>query len=87
LKDFLRSSFCFKNSLLGNALFFALKARSAAFSFNLLDVCVRYRMMEKMLKSVTLNSDALLQTALLVFIIIFIYANIGFAGFQEDYEV
>jgi len=57
------------------------------FVFHLLDICLRSVTVRNVLKSVTLNGHSILLTALLVMIVIYVYAVIGFFVFRDAYKV
>ncbi|CAM9147821.1 unnamed protein product [Discosporangium mesarthrocarpum] len=63
------------------------ESRSACYAFCLLDVSVRYKAMHRVLGAVSRNWDMLWQTALLVVVVVFIYAAVGVASFKPDYAL
>ena len=78
-------------SIVGNALAIPgpdwIPLRSAVFTFNLLDVAFREKAIESVLGAVVLNRRALLQTALLAMVVMFIYGSMAFALFADDFNV
>ncbi|CAM9504605.1 unnamed protein product [Ectocarpus sp. 12 AP-2014] len=69
------------------SLRFEFKGRSACYAFCLLDVSVRYRAMHRVLRAVSQNSAMLWQTAMLVVVVLFIFAAVGTAWFEEDFAL
>ena len=57
----------------------------AFYSFHLLDIIHRFPILQDVIKSVTLNSKDLLVTALFGFVLIYIFAALGFEFFHDMY--
>lgn len=65
----------------------SFKERSACYAFCLLDVSVRYRAMHRVLRAVSKNWAMLWQTAMLVVVVLFIFAAVGTAWFERDFAL
>lgn len=61
--------------------------RLVCYSFTLLDICVRNRTLRNVLMAMDQNKNALAQTFLLVMVVVFIYTTIGFAFFDDSYQI
>jgi len=55
------------------------------YSFHLLDLITRFPTLQNAIKSATLNGDQLLMTGMLMVILIFIYAEVGFFYLSDTY--
>lgn len=57
------------------------------FCYHLLDIVYRYETLKAVLQSVTRNGRQLLMTALLMSVLVYIYAIVGFIFFRQTYVV
>jgi hypothetical protein len=57
------------------------------FCYHLLDIVYRYETLKSVMQSVTRNGRQLLMTAVLMSVLIYIYAIIGFLFFRQTYFV
>ena len=61
--------------------------RLVCYALALLDICIRNRTLGNVLSDVQQNRNSLAQTFLLVVVVVFIYATIGYAAFHESYRL
>jgi len=57
------------------------------FSFHLLDVIARFKLLQYVIKSVTLNGQSIVLTVLLAFVVLYFYAIFGFLFFRDKFVV
>jgi len=80
-------TFLFMDSFFTYLLFYVAISWSGCFidpiwySFTFIDVLVRFKVVRTLFLSVTLNGDQLIATVMLILIVLYIYAVIGFFYF------
>lgn len=70
------------SSILGVALF---PDGPFFFAFQLLDVVARSELLKYVIRAVTLNGRSIILTALLTFVVVYLYAILGFLFFRNQF--